>query len=216
MIEALSAVTLATHDMARSVAFYADARFCVEVGRPGGWLHQLSCRQWLPQPDGGGAGAAVVGVGTGDLLCRRRGCVACARRGGRTCRPRSHHATRHGANAISISPIRTGTNSASRGRCDLKRQGLRASSSSRVFVDRIIAQTSTPTFVGMTTGIPLARSSRLRLIAPGHETASLGVIPAHQSAAAVWRSRWSSARRCHGYFVAEQREPGAVPEGDAD
>ena len=35
MIEALSAVTLATHDMARSVAFYAVLGFELKSGGPG-------------------------------------------------------------------------------------------------------------------------------------------------------------------------------------
>ena len=45
MIEALSAVTLATHDMARAVAFYAALGFELKAGGPEAALHQLSCRQ---------------------------------------------------------------------------------------------------------------------------------------------------------------------------
>src|SRR5215469_5168919 len=78
MIESISAITLATHDMARAVGFYRMLGFNVIYG-----VDELSGWNELPQSDRAAGRANVVVVGTRHLLPFRRRRAACARDRGR-------------------------------------------------------------------------------------------------------------------------------------
>ena len=82
MIESISAITLATHDMPRSVRFYTALGFDILHGGEASLLHQLSCRLRLSQCHHPAERQAVVVVGPCDLLCRRRRRHVSARAGG--------------------------------------------------------------------------------------------------------------------------------------
>ena len=68
MLTGISAITLATHDMARAVAFYQALGFMLKSGGSAAAIHQLPCRQRLSEPDADAGGARVVLVGPRDLL----------------------------------------------------------------------------------------------------------------------------------------------------
>jgi hypothetical protein len=70
LLTGISAVALATHNMARAVAFYGVPGFCAEVWWPERAICQLSCRQWLPEPDIDVWGMHLDMVGRRDFLCR--------------------------------------------------------------------------------------------------------------------------------------------------
>ena len=79
MIEALSAVTLATHDMARAVALYAALGFELKSGGPeAGFTSFHAGSGYLNLTDGREHADLMVRVGQGDLPCRRCGRTACA------------------------------------------------------------------------------------------------------------------------------------------
>jgi catechol 2,3-dioxygenase-like lactoylglutathione lyase family enzyme len=71
MIESISAITLATHDMARAVRFYRMLGFEIINWRRRS-IHELSSGKELSQSDRATCRAQVVLVGTRDLLPFRR------------------------------------------------------------------------------------------------------------------------------------------------
>jgi hypothetical protein len=117
MLTSISALTLATHDMARAVAFYQALGFVRKFGGPAasftsflagsGYLNLMSMpaeRVWTWW------GRAIFYVDDVDAQLRSLYRPA-------SHRP-SHRGTDHGASATSTSSIRTDTNSASRGPFD--------------------------------------------------------------------------------------------------
>ena len=117
MLTGISAITLATHDMARAVAFYQALGFVLKFGGPAasftsflagsGYLNLMSMpaeRVWTWW------GRAIFYVDDVDAQ------HALAVSAGLT--PASPRGMDHGASATSTSSIRTDTNSASRGRSD--------------------------------------------------------------------------------------------------
>ena len=117
MIESISAITLATHDMARSVAFYTALGFTLKYGGTAagftsfhagaGFLNLTTApaeRQWSWW------GRAIFHV---DMWTR---CTHGPWR--RDYRRRSHRAMRHGVSDTSTSRTPMGTNSASLGHCN--------------------------------------------------------------------------------------------------
>ena len=83
MIESISAITLATHDMARAVGFYRILGFDVINGGDDAAFTSFSGWNELPQSDRAAGRANVLVVGTRHLLPFRRRRAACARGRGR-------------------------------------------------------------------------------------------------------------------------------------
>ena len=83
MIENISAITLATHDMARAVGFYRMLGFDVIYGGDDAAFTSFSGWNELPQSDRPAGRANVVVVGTRHLLPFRRRRAACERDRGR-------------------------------------------------------------------------------------------------------------------------------------
>jgi hypothetical protein len=87
----ISAVTLATHDMARRAALLRGARVRIALWRRDGIVQQPRCRQCLPEPDRRGDGRANLVLVGAHHLPRRR----CRRpsRAGRRSRPAARRRT---------------------------------------------------------------------------------------------------------------------------
>jgi catechol 2,3-dioxygenase-like lactoylglutathione lyase family enzyme len=83
MIEALSAVTLATHDMARSVAFYTALGFALRSGGPEVGFTSFRAGNGYLNLTAVGQAQRWSGWGRAIFHVDGRGCGVCARRGGR-------------------------------------------------------------------------------------------------------------------------------------
>ncbi len=117
MLTGIGAITLATHDMDRAVAFYQALGFVLEFGGPdarftsfqvgSGYLNLIQCRR-SASGAGGAARSSMLTTSTRSMRALYPPASG----------PSSPRTMDHGASGISTSSIRMDTNSALRGRSE--------------------------------------------------------------------------------------------------
>ena len=116
MLTSVSAITLASHDMTRSVAFYRALGFDLKYGGPQASFTSFHAGSgYLNLTELSGQTLLTAGARSFTSMTSMRSMPPPWRQ---VCHPRSRRAMRPGASAISTSLIPTGTSSASRVRCE--------------------------------------------------------------------------------------------------